>query len=61
MRNSATLLSLITLFVLGSPAAGEAQSRLTDPGTGPWELVAEEQLEEVCRLDSELLQQVTMR
>ena len=34
---------------------------MVDPGTGPWELVPEGQVEEVCRLDPELLQQVTMR
>ena len=61
MRNSATLLSLITLFMLGSPDVGEAQGPLVDPGTGPWELVPEGQVEDVCRLDPELLQQVTMR
>ena len=61
MRNAATLLSLITALVLGSPAAGRAQSPLIDPGTGPWALVSEDELEEVCRLDPELLQQVTMR
>ena len=61
MRNSATLLSVITALVLWSPATGEAQSPLIDPGTGPWALVAEDQVKEVCRLDPELLQQVTMR
>ena len=61
MRNTATLLSLITALVLWSPAAGEAQRPLVDPGTGAWELVSEEELAEVCRLDPELLQQVTMR
>jgi hypothetical protein len=60
MRNSATLLALITFLVLWSPAAGEAQ-RLVDPGTGPWALVSADQMEDVCRLDPELLQQVTMR
>ncbi len=61
MRNSATLLSVIALFVLWNPDAGQAQSPLVDPGTGPWALVGEEQVEDVCRLDPELLQQVTMR
>ncbi len=61
MRNSATLLSLIAVFVLWSPAAGEAQTPLVDPGTGPWAQVAEEQVKDVCRLDPELLQQATMR
>ena len=61
MSNSATLLSVITALVLWSPAAGEAQSPLIDPGTGPWALVAEDQVKEVCRLDPEVLQQVTMR
>ena len=61
MRTSITLLALITALVLWSPAAGEAQRQPVDPGTGPWALVAEDQLKEVCRLDPELLQQVTMR
>ena len=61
MRNSATLLSLITALVLWSPSAGEAQTPLIDPGTGPWDLVAEAQVQDVCRLDPELLQQVVMR
>jgi CubicO group peptidase (beta-lactamase class C family) len=61
MRNAATLLSLMTALVLWGPAAGEAQSPLTDPGTGPWALVSEDDMAEVCRLDPELLQQVTMR
>jgi len=61
MRNSATLLSLITALVLWSPSAGEAQTPLVDPGTGPWDLVAEAQVQDVCRLDPELLQQVVMR
>ena len=61
MRNSTTVLSLITALVLGSPAAGEAQRPVTDPGTGAWAPVAEDDLEAVCRLDPELLQQVTMR
>ena len=61
MRNSAICLSLIAALVLWSPAAGVAQSPPTDPGTGPWALVDEDELEEVCRLDPELLQQVTMR
>ncbi len=61
MRDSATLLSLITLFVLWSPAPGEAQTPLIDPGTGPWVQVAEEQVQDVCRLDPELLQRVVMR
>lgn len=61
MRNSAISLSLIAALVLWSPAAGVAQSPPTDPGTGPWALVDEDELEEVCRLDPELLQQVTMR
>ena len=61
MRNAATRLSLITALVLWSPAAGEAQRPLVDPGTGAWELVSEDELAEVCRLDPELLQQVTMR
>ena len=61
MRNSATLLTSITALVLWSPGAGEAQSPLIDPGTGAWALVAEDQMAEVCRLDPELLQQVTMR
>ncbi len=60
-RHSATVLSLITFLVLWSPAAGEAQSPLVDPGTGPWAPVSADQMEEVCRLDPELLQQVTMR
>ena len=61
MRTSATRLSLIIALVLWSPAAGEAQRPLTDPGTGAWAPVAEDDLEEICRLDPELLQQVTMR
>ena len=61
MRNPAILLSLIAALVIWSPAAGEAQSRLTDPGTGPWELVGADRMAEVCRLDPALLQQVTMR
>ena len=61
MRNSATLLSLITALVLWSPSAGEAQTPLVDPGTGPWDLIAEAQVQDVCRLDPELLQQVVMR
>ena len=61
MRNSATLLSLITALVLWSPSAGEAQTPLVDPGTGPWDLVAGAQVQDVCRLDPELLQQVVMR
>ena len=61
MRNSTTVLSLITALVLWSPAAGEAQRPVTDPGTGAWAPVAEDDLEAVCRLDPELLQQVTMR
>ena len=61
MRNAATRLSLITALVLWSPAAGEAQRPLVDPGTGAWELVSEDELAEVCRLDPDLLQQVTMR
>ena len=61
MRNSATLLSLTTSLLLWSPAAGEAQTPLIDPGTGPWAQVAEEQVLDVCKLDPELLQQVTMR
>jgi len=61
MRNSATYLALTTALVLWSPAAGEAQTPLIDPGTGPWALVAEEQVQDVCRLDPELLQQVVMR
>ena len=61
MRNSATLFSLITALVLWSPSAGEAQTPLVDPGTGPWDLVAEAQVQDVCRLDPELLQQVVMR
>ena len=61
MRNAAIRLSLIAALVLWSPAAGVAQSPPTDPGTGPWALVNEDELEEVCRLDPELLQQVTMR
>ena len=60
MRNVATL-SFIAALVLWNPAAGEAQSPLVDPGTGPWTPVAADQLEDVCRLDPELLQQVTMR
>ncbi len=61
MRNSTTVLSLITALVLWSPAAGEAQRPVTDPGTGAWAPVAEDDMEAVCRLDPELLQQVTMR
>lgn len=61
MRNSATVCFLITALVLCGPAAGEAQRPLTDPGTGAWVPVAEDELKEVCRLDPELLQQVTMR
>ncbi len=61
MRDSAILLALITSFVLWSPAAGEAQSPLIDPGTGPWARVATDQVEDVCRLDPELLQQIVMR
>jgi hypothetical protein len=61
MRNSPTLLSLVAAFVLWSPAAAEAQSPLVDPGTGPWTPVAANQLEDVCRLDPALLEQVTMR
>ena len=61
MRHSATLLSLITALVLWSPSAGEAQTPLVDPGTGPWDLIAEAQVQDVCRLDPELLQQVVMR
>ena len=61
MRNSATLLSLITALVLWSPSAGEAQTPLVDPGTGPGDLIAEAQVQDVCRLDPELLQQVVMR
>ncbi len=61
MRNAAIRLSLIAALVLWSPAAGVAQSPPTGPGTGPWALVNEDELEEVCRLDPELLQQVTMR
>ena len=61
MRNSATLVSLITALVLWSPSAGEAQTPLVDPGTGPWDLIAEAQVQDVCRLDPELLQQVVMR
>ena len=61
MRNSATLFSLITALVLWSPSAGEAQPPLVDPGTGPWDLIAEAQVQDVCRLDPELLQQVVMR
>ena len=61
MRNSATLFSLITALVLWSPSAGEAQTPLVDPGTGPWDLIAEAQVQDVCRLDPELLQQVVMR
>ena len=61
MRDSATLLSLITALVLWSPAPGEAQRPLTDQGTGPWAPVAEDQIQEVCRLDPALLEQVTMR
>lgn len=61
MRNSATFLSLTTALVLWSPAAGEAQTPLIDPGTGPWAQVGEEQLLDVCKLDPELLQRVTMR
>ena len=61
MRNAAIRLSLIAALVLWSPAAGVAQSPPTDPGAGPWALVDEDELEEVCRLDPELLQQVTMR
>jgi hypothetical protein len=34
---------------------------MVDPGTGPWALVDEEQVLDVCRLDPELLQQVMMR
>ena len=60
MRNAATL-SFIAALVLWNPAAGEAQSPLVDPGTGPWTPVAADQLEDICRLDPELLQQVTMR
>ena len=67
MRNSATVhsllaaLVLVAVLVLASPGTGEAQSPLVDPGTGPWALVDEEQVEDVCRLDPELLQQVMMR
>ena len=61
MRDSATLPALIALVVLWSPAAAEAQSPLVDPGTGAWTPVAANQLEDVCRLDPELLEQVTMR
>ena len=61
MRNSATLFSLITSLVLWSPSAGEVQTPLVDPGTGPWDLIAEAQVQDVCRLDPELLQQVVMR
>ena len=61
MRNSTTVLSLISALVLWSPAAGEAQRPVTDPGTGAWAPVAEDDMEAVCRLDPELLQQVTMR
>ena len=61
MRNSATLLSRITALVLWSPSAGEAQTPQVDPGTGPWDLIAEAQVQDVCRLDPELLQQVVMR
>ena len=60
MRNPATL-SLITALVLWGPAAGEAQSPLIDPGTGPWVQVDEEQVQDVCRLDLESLERVTMR
>ncbi|MEC7846354.1 MAG: hypothetical protein VYA70_03055, partial [Gemmatimonadota bacterium] len=48
-------------LVLWSPSAGEAQTPLVDPGTGPWDLIAEAQVQDVCRLDPELLQQVVMR
>ena len=61
MRNSATLLSLTTALLLWSPATGQAQTPLIDPGTGPWAQVGEEQLLDVCKLDPELLQRVTMR
>ncbi len=61
MRNSATFLFLIAALMLWSPAAAEAQSPLADPGRGPWELVGNARMAEVCRLDPELLQQVTMR
>ncbi len=61
MRNSATLLFLITALMLWSPVAVEAQSPLADPGRGPWELVGNDRMAEVCRLDPALLQQVTMR
>ena len=61
MRNSAPRVSLITALVLWSPSAGEAQTPLVDPGTGPWDLIAEAQVQDVCRLDPELLQQVVMR
>ena len=61
MRNPASLLSLIFALAWWSSAAGAAQSPLVDPGTGPWALVAEEQMLDVCRLDPELLQQVMIR
>jgi CubicO group peptidase (beta-lactamase class C family) len=61
MRNSATLLALTTALLLWSPTAGEAQSPLIDPGTGPWVQVADEQVQDVCKLDLESLEQVTMR
>ena len=61
MRDSATLLSLVAALVLCSPAAGKAQSPLVDPGTGPWTPVAADQVKDICRLDLELLEQVTMR
>ncbi len=51
----------LAVLVLASPVIGSAQRQLADPGTGPWAMVDEEQVEDVCRLDRELLQQVMMR
>ena len=54
-------LVVATVFLLCSPAVGQAQRAPVDPGAGPWELVAEDEVRDVCRLDPELLQGVTMR
>ncbi|MEO2196561.1 MAG: hypothetical protein ABGY72_10785, partial [bacterium] len=61
MRRATFILSLASALALSSPTGAQAQRPPTDPGTGPWELVEADDVREVCRLDPERLQQVTMR
>lgn len=61
VRSSTFILSVVIALALSHHTGVQAQRPSTDPGTGPWELVEADDVQEVCRLDPELLHQVTMR